>query len=138
MTRTYAELSLYESFKGRFEYLMTNSKVGAATFGYERYLNQRFYRSAEWKRIRQQVIARDNGCDLGVPGYEIHDKIIVHHMNPIEAKDILEVDFSMLDPRYLICCSLPTHNAIHYGDKEHGEYLAQIPTVRTQNDTKLW
>lgn len=133
--RSYQHLHRFESFEDRFEYLRLNSQVGRATFGWERYVNQTFYRSAEWKRIRQHVIARDDGMDLGVQGYPIYDKIIIHHMNPISSDDITHRNEYILDPEFLITTTLRTHNAIHYGDKSQ---LLQELKERRPGDTKLW
>lgn len=133
--RTYSELKRLETLQDRFRYLALKGIVGASTFGFDRYMNQMFYRSREWRRIRQQVIARDNGCDLGVEGYEIHDRIYIHHMNPMTVEDIDVGNDDILDPEYLISTTHRTHNAIHYGD----EGLLPKPYVpRTRGDTKLW
>lgn len=135
MIRTYSELVSLPSFKERYEYLRLNGSVGLDTFGFDRYLNQEFYRSKEWKSIRDQVIIRDNGCDLGVDGYEIYGRIVIHHMNPILQADILNRTQLLLDPDYLICTTHATHNAIHYGDEE---LLPREPVERTRNDTCPW
>lgn len=133
--RTYSELSRIPTFEGRYEYLRLVGNVGEETFGFDRYLNQVFYRSAKWKRIRDHVIVRDNGCDLGVEGHEIHGRIIIHHMNPITINDLeKETDF-LLDPEFLISTIHNTHNAIHYGDKS---LLIAEPVIRTINDTCPW
>lgn len=133
--RTYAELSQRKTFEERFKYLALHGDVGSATFGFDRYMNQMFYMSAEWKHIRQHVIARDLGCDLGVEGYEIHDRVYVHHMNPLTPDDIFEGNESMVDPEFLITTTHRTHNAIHYGD----ERLLPRPLIeRKPGDTKLW
>lgn len=133
--RTYSELRRIESFKERFEYLKLNGSVGRSTFGFDRYLNQKFYTSTQWRRVRQAVIARDLGMDLGVDGYEIHDKIIIHHMNPIQVEDLNQDMPEILDPEYLITTTHNTHNAIHYGDASK---LAQPLVERRPGDTKLW
>lgn len=133
--RTYSELSQLKTFRERYEYLRLNGKVGEETFGFDRYLNQIFYKSNEWKVIRDFVIVRDNGCDLGVEGYEIHGKILIHHMNPILAEDILKRSDFLLNPDYLITTVLSTHNAIHYGDDS---LLITLPVERTRNDTCPW
>jgi hypothetical protein len=133
--RTYTELSTLTSFLDRFQYLQLNGQVGADTFGFDRYLNQTFYHSYEWKKIRDHVIIRDNGCDLGVPGYEINSRIYIHHMNPISLEDIEARVSDILNPEYLICCSHQTHNAIHYGSEE---LLPSEPIIRRPGDTKLW
>ena len=135
MIRTYSELSRFRSFKDRFRYLSLGGAVGIETFGFDRYLNQRFYTSWEWKRIRDYVISRNLGCDLGVDGYEIHDKILVHHMNPISESDITHGNEDILNPEFLITTTHRTHNAIHYGD----ERLINITgDDRYPGDTKLW
>ena len=123
------------TFRERFEYLKLDGLVGEETFGFERYLNQQFYHSWEWKRIRDQVIARDLGCDLAMEGYEIHEPILIHHMNPITAADIRHSTESLADPDYLICVTKNTHNAIHYGD---ASMLITEPIERTPNDTSPW
>jgi hypothetical protein len=135
LIRRYGELRRLLSHEERFDYLSVRSQVGVATFGSDRYLNQGFYTSAEWRRVRGVVIARDLGCDLGVPGYEIHDKVIIHHMNPISADEIIHGDDSILDPEFLICVTLNTHNAIHYGDKSR---LVTKFVERRPGDTTLW
>lgn len=135
MIRTYSELITLPTFLDRFEYLRLNGKVGEETFGYYRYLNQVFYRSAEWKKIRNLVIVRDNGCDLGLSGYDIHGKVYIHHMNPITADDIRNRSEFLLNPDYLICVSHMTHEAITYGDKS---LLLLEPIERTKNDTCPW
>lgn len=133
--RTYTELSALPTFEERFQYLRLNGSVGETTFGFDRYINQKFYRSAEWKQIRNHVILRDNGCDLGVEGYEIHEKILIHHMNPIALSDIQNASDYLLNPDYLISVTLATHNAIHYGDET---LLIRAPTERRPNDTCPW
>ena len=135
MLRTYTELSTLTSFLDRFQYLQLNGQVGADTFGFDRYLNQTFYHSYEWRKIRDHVIIRDNGCDLGVPGYEINSRIYIHHMNPISLEDIEARVSDILNPEYLICVSHQTHNAIHYGSEE---LLPREPITRSPGDTKLW
>lgn len=133
--RTYSELITLPTFEERFRYLQLNGQVGIDTFGFDRYMNQAFYKSREWKDVRDYVIVRDNGCDLGVEGYEIHGRILIHHMNPILPKDIqLSTDF-LLDPEYLISTVLNTHNAIHYGDEN---LIIKAPIERTKNDTCPW
>ncbi len=133
--RTYSELSTFHSFEERYQYLRLDGIVGVQTFGFERYLNQQFYKSKEWKTIRDAVIIRDNGCDLGIEGYELHGRILIHHMNPISLQDILEQSNKLLNPAYLICVSHITHNAIHYGDEK---LLVQTPIQRLPNDTCPW
>lgn len=138
--RTYSELKKLRTFEERFEYLRLDGEVGIPTFGSDRYLNQELYRSKEWRRrggIRDQIIVRDNGCDLGVEGYEIFGRkgIYVHHMNPLTPDDILNKRDWVFDPEYLICCSYDTHNAIHYGDED---LLPKLPIERKPGDTILW
>lgn len=135
VTRSYSELSLLPTFQERFEYLALKGFVGRETFGYERPLNQRFYASAEWRLVRPHVIARDLGCDLGVEGYEIHDRVYIHHMNPITPDQIRHGDRNIFDPEFLICVTHTTHNAIHYGDE--GQLPRQFVT-RRPGDTQLW
>lgn len=134
-TRSYRELARIDSFEDRFEYLVLGGGVGETTFGFDRHINQMFYRSSEWKRIRQQVIARDYGCDLGVEGYDIHDRILIHHMNPMRVSDIVHGDDDILNPEYLISTTHNTHNAIHYGD---ASLLPQPFVERSFGDTRLW
>lgn len=133
--RTYSKLVLLPTFEERFEYLKLNGAVGIDTFGFDRYLNQTFYKSVEWKRIRNKVIIRDNGCDLGIDGYEIYGRILIHHMNPITQDDIINRTDLLLNPEYLISVSLDTHNGIHYGDINQ---LLKGPIVRKPNDTCPW
>ena len=135
-TLTYSELITLPTFDERYNYLKLVGVVGADTFGFDRYLNQRFYRSVEWRRARDFVIARDMGCDLGISGREIQDKIYVHHMNPMSVKDIVDGDTHIINPEFLITVSFDTHNAIHYGDERllHRKDLI----VRSQNDTCPW
>lgn len=135
MIRTYTELSRLTTFKERYQYLKLNGSVGTDTFGFDRYMNQNFYRSREWKSIRDQVIVRDCGCDLGVEGYEIHGRIYIHHMNPILLEDIENRTEFLLNPEYLITTTHNTHNAIHYGDES---LITMEPVVRTKNDTCPW
>lgn len=133
--RTYSELITLPTFEERFRYLKLSGKVGEDTFGFDRYLNQVFYRSAKWKEIRDYVIIRDNGCDLGMEGHEIHQRILVHHMNPITKEDILRESEFLLDPEYMICTIKNTHDAIHYGDES---LLITAPIERRKNDTCPW
>ena len=135
ITRTYSELIRLKTFEERFQYLQLRGSVGKETFGFDRYLNQNFYRSAAWKRVRDTVIVRDNGCDLGMEDRMIYGKILIHHMNPITDKDILNLTDILLNPEYLICVSHNTHNAIHYCDEN---LLIKEPTIRTKNDTCPW
>lgn len=134
--RTYSELITLPTFEERFRYLQLNGRVGEDTFGFDRYLNQEFYqRSQEWKRVRDFVILRDNGCDLAIDDREIMGKILVHHMNPITKEDILQRSEILLNPEYLICTMKSTHDAIHYGDES---LLIKDHVERRPNDTCLW
>lgn len=133
--KTYSELIQLPTYEERYRYLRLQGIVGKDTFGFDRYLNQKFYRSAEWKRIRDQVIIRDNGCDLGMEDRVIYGKILIHHMNPITDRDILKATDILLNPEFLICVTHQTHNAIHYGDEDQ---LILRPIVRTPNDTCPW
>lgn len=133
--KTYSELILLPTFEERYDYLKLDGIVGEETFGFDRYINQNFYRSQEWKRIRDQVIIRDNGCDLGMEGYDITGRIYIHHMNPITVKDIHHMSEYLLNPEYLICVTHNTHNAIHYGDTS---LLIKAPIERSKNDTCPW
>lgn len=135
MIRTYSELMELETFEERFRYLALRGSVGHPTFGSDRYLNQMFYSAHDWKRIRPHVIARDEGCDLGMPGYEIHAKLVIHHMNPMDADDIRHGNVDILNPEYLITTTHQTHNAIHYGDEKQ---LPRPFVARSPGDTKLW
>jgi hypothetical protein len=133
-TRSYSELIQYNTFEDRLEYLTLRGGVGDSTFGFDRYINQDFYHSAQWRSSREEAIVRDNGCDLGVPGYDIHTELLVHHMNPVSADDIVHGEEWILDPEYLITTTKRTHNAIHYGTD------LRIPVLvkRTPGDTALW
>lgn len=133
--RTYSELRRLETFYDRYHYLRLGGMIGLRTFGFDRWVNQRFYKSQEWKHVRDQVIFRDNGCDLGILGYEIHSNLMIHHMNPISLDDIKHGDNSIIDPNFLITTSLRTHNAIHYGDES---LLPRGPVERKAGDTTLW
>lgn len=133
--RTYSELAKLPTFEERFRYLRLGGAVGEETFGFDRYLNQRFYSSAEWKRIRRDVIIRDDGCDLGIPDRAIGGRILIHHMNPVTRKDIIRASEQLMAPEYLICVSHETHNAIHYGDES---LLMTVPPERKPNDTCPW
>ena len=133
--RTYSELITIPTFEERFEYLQLKGSVGKDTFGYDRYLNQVLYRSPEWKRLRNQIIIRDGGCDLACDGYDIYDKVLIHHLNPITVEDVLARSRKVFDPDNLVCVSHNTHNAIHYGDVD---LLATGPIIRTKNDTCPW
>lgn len=135
MNKTYEELVKLKTFKERFRYLKLSGRIGEETFGFNRYLNQVFYRSKEWKQFRNKIIIRDNGCDLGIDGMEIHSKILIHHINPITKKDILERSELLMDENNVICVSHITHEAIHYGDESllQDEYIPRRP-----NDTIPW
>ena len=133
--RTYSELITIQTFEERFEYLQLKGSVGKDTFGYDRYLNQVLYRSPEWKRLRNQIIIRDGGCDLACDGYDIYDKVLIHHLNPITVEDVLTRSRKVFDPDNLVCVSHNTHNAIHYGDVD---LLVTGPITRTKNDTCPW
>lgn len=133
--RTYSELITLSTFEERYRYLQLNGKVGEETFGFDRYLNQIFYKSKEWLRIRDHVITRDNGCDLGIEDRDIFGRILIHHMNPITVDDILKRSDFLLNPDYLICTSKNTHDAIHYSDES---LLFTGLIERTKNDTCPW
>ena len=133
--RTYSELIKLPTFIERYRYLRLGGKVGEETFGFDRYLNQKFYTDDEWRAIRDAVIVRDLGCDLGIPDREIQSRILVHHMNPITKEDIVNRSKFLLDPEYLICTMKNTHDAIHYGDES---LLYTAPVERTKNDTCPW
>ena len=136
MTRTYEHLLSLQTFEERFQYLKLDGKVGDETFGFDRYFNQKFYRSTEWKQIRNFVIARDQGCDLAIFDRQIFGRIYVHHMNPISLEDIKDATDYLLNPEFLVCVSKETHDAIHYGD---GSLLIPTNTIeRSPGDTKLW
>lgn len=135
ISRSYSELRRLQTFDERFEYLKLGGQVGHETFGFDRYLNQQFYQSREWKIARRDVISRDMGCDLGIPGYEIHVKILIHHMNPMTADDIVHGEDWIFDPEFLIVTSPRTHNAIHYGDDR---LLPKVVAERSPHDTRLW
>ena len=136
MVRTYTELSKLKTFEERFEYLRLDGQVGKETFGFDRIFNQKFYKSDEWRAIRDQVILRDNGCDLGDPDYEIRfQRILIHHMNPISLEDLERRSEILMNPEYLITTTHNTHQAIHYGDED---LLIKLPRERTKNDTCPW
>lgn len=135
LIRRYSELKRIQSFKERYDYLRLAGIVGESTFGFDRYLNQLLYTSGRWRKVRNEIIIRDNGCDLGIPGYDLHSKIIVHHMNPLTMKDVEEVSDDIFNPEYLICVSQRTHNAIHFGDET---LLPHGPIERRPNDTCPW
>jgi hypothetical protein len=133
--RTYSELRHLESFEERYQYLKLGGVTGEQTFGFDRWINQRFYKSYEWRIIRNRIITRDNGCDLGIPGYEIHAGLLIHHMNPVSIDDLKRAERWLIDPNFLITTSLQTHNAIHYGDES---LLPRGPVERRSGDTTLW
>lgn len=133
--RTYSELIQLKTFEERFEYLKLDGIVGRETFGFDRYLNQMFYTSIEWKKFRRDIILRDNGCDLAIPGLDIVGKIFIHHLNPITKEDILNQTEYLMNPEFVICSSKLTHDAIHYGDSD---LLPKGPVERKRNDTCLW
>lgn len=135
MIKTYSEMIKFGLFDDRFEYLKLSGGIGRSTFGFDRYINQAFYTSSEWRDIRQYVIVRDGGCDLGVSGYEIHVNILIHHMNPINLDDILHREAWILDPEYLITTTHTTHNNIHFGKPNS---FPKVVINRTPRDTKLW
>lgn len=133
--KTYSELRRLETFDERLDYLKLYGDVGRSTFGFDRYINQRFYTSYEWKRAREMVIVRDNGCDLGVRGFEIHTDILIHHINPMNVDDILHGEEWIFDPEYLITTTKNTHNSIHFGDDNS---FPKVVIARSRGDTKLW
>lgn len=135
MNRNYSDLRQLLTFEERFQYLKLKGQVGEATFGADRWINQKFYTSRQWRDVRHEVIARDNGCDLGIEGYDIHSGLYIHHMNPMTIEDIESGNPDILDPRFLITVTHDTHNAIHYGDAS----LLPRPVIERQpGDTKLW
>lgn len=133
--KTYSELITFSTFEDRFEYLQLKGIVGQETFGFDRYLNQILYNSKEWKHLRNEIIVRDNGCDLALEGFEIHGRILIHHINPITIDDVIKRRGIVFDPENLICVTHNTHNAIHYGDKS---LLITGPIERRANDTCPW
>lgn len=133
--KTYSELSHFQTFDDRFEYLKLSGGVGRSTFGFDRYINQKFYASREWEMVRQHVIIRDEGCDLGVIGYDIHIAPLIHHINPMSSEDIIHSEKWIIDPEFLITTTHATHNAIHFGVKK---LYPKIVTQRSPRDTKLW
>jgi hypothetical protein len=135
MIKTFSELSKLRTLYDRYQYLKLNGRVGDSTFGYDRYLNQRFYISKRWRQTRDKVIIRDNGCDLGIEDYRIYGKIYIHHMNPITIEDIELERENVYNPEFLICTSFDTHNAITYGNES---LLPRLPIERTRNDTCPW
>lgn len=135
MIKTYSELIAFPTYEERFRYLQLKGAVGKDTFGYDRYLNQILYNSQEWKRFRDKIIIRDNGCDLACEGYDIHGRILVHHINPIRVDDVVNRNPIVFDPENVVCVTHNTHNAIHYGDES---LLVLAPVERTKNDTCPW
>lgn len=135
MIKTYSELIAFPTYEERFRYLQLKGAVGKDTFGYDRYLNQILYNSQEWKRFRDKIIIRDNGCDLACEGYDIHGRILVHHINPIRVDDVVNRNSIVFDPENVVCVTHNTHNAIHYGDES---LLVLAPVDRTKNDTCPW
>ena len=135
MYKRYSELKNFKTFEEKYNYLKLTGSVGQETFGFDRYLNQILYRSEEWKQLRQKIILRDNGCDLGTPGYEIFSKPIIHHLNPITLEELLENSPKIFDPENLITTTLQTHNAIHYGNFNN---INKEPVTRSANDTSPW
>lgn len=133
--KTYSELITLQTFEDRFNYLQLRGKVGKSTFGYNRYLNQILYNSSEWRRFRNEIIIRDNGCDLACDGYEIYGRVLIHHINPITVEDIVNRNPMVFDPENVITTVHSTHNAIHYGDES---LLPKSPIERKQNDTCPW
>lgn len=132
--KTYDELLYFSTFKDRYEYLKVLGNVGEETFGFDRYLNQNFYSSKEWRDVRRDVILRDLGCDMGLSDYAIHGKIVIHHINPITLDDVLKKKDNLIDPNNLICVSNTTHRMIHYGSSDFTELFVE----RKKNDTTLW
>jgi hypothetical protein len=133
--KTYSELQFFKTFEERFEYLSFRGSIGIATFGFDRYLNQDFYNSRVWRSLRDKIIIRDNACDLGIPGRDIFDSIRIHHMNPMTVEDVENGNPAILNPEFLICTSINTHNMIHFGSSKN---LTRLPIERRKGDTKLW
>ena len=133
--RTYSELIKFPTFEDRFNYLCLNGSIGDETFGFDRWINQRFYNSKEWQSIRDFVIIRDGGCDLALEGYDIMDRILIHHMNPVRSLDFINVSDILTNPEYLVCVSHMTHNTIHFGD---ASLLLTEPVERKPGDTCPW
>jgi hypothetical protein len=133
--RNYSDLRRFSTFDDRFDYLSLAGEVGVATFGFDRWINQHFYHSRQWKQVRDHVIVRDEGCDLGIPGREINAQLLVHHMNPVTPEDLIEGEGWVLDPEFLITTTQRTHNAIHYGDIS---LIPKAPVERRPGDTRLW
>lgn len=135
MNKSYSELRRYDGFEERFRYLKLDGAVGHSTFGFDRYINQRFYASYEWRQARREVIIRDNGCDLGIDDYPVVGAMLVHHMNPMSIDDLIHGEESIINPEYLILTTMNTHNAIHFGDES---LLPKVVVSRSPHDTKLW
>lgn len=135
ITRSYSQLVGIQTFEDRFEYLKLGGSVGHSTFGFDRWISQDFYRSADWRNVRRHVVLRDNGCDLGVRGYEINGSLLIHHINPMDPDDVIHGEEWILDPEYLITTTQNTHNAIHYGDRS---LLVKPYVARRAGDTRLW
>lgn len=133
--RCYSEIRHFQTFEERFDYLTLKDRVGKKTFGFDRWMNQTFYHSFEWRSVREQVIIRDMGCDLGIPGYEIYSNLLIHHMNPMLSSDLIQGEEWIVDPEYLITTTHRTHNAIHFGDRR---LLAKPHVERHRGDTRLW
>lgn len=133
--RTYTELCTFQTFEERYRYLRLGGQVGFETVGYDRVFMEAFYNSTEWKHIRRKIVLRDRGCDLGIEGRELQNGIFIHHMNPISIEDVERRSEILLNPEFLICCSMNTHNAIHYGDES---LLIIAPVIRVPNDTCPW
>ena len=136
MIRSYSELIKFRTLKERFKYLSLDGKVGIETFGFDRYLNQKFYNSYEWRKLRDKILIRDNGCEMGIEEYPIRGRILIHHMNPLKERDIVELTDYVMNPEYLVCVSHDLHNAIHYGDEEILKRYELIE--RKPNDTCPW
>lgn len=135
MIRTYDEMIKFPSFAERFNFCKLSGEVGVETFGFDRLINQKFYKSSVWMKLRDEIILRDNGCDLAIPGREIQGRIYIHHLNPLRLNDIINCTEYLLDPKYLVCVSHNTHNAIHYGTEEN---LYRDPIERKSNDMCPW
>lgn len=133
--KTYSEMITFKTLEQRFRYLSLGGQVGDITFGFDRWMNQQFYRSAEWRHIRDQIVARDYGCDLGIEGHDIHERLQIHHMNPMTVEDLKDGNPDIIDPEFLITVRHRTHNAIHFGDES---LLPKPPVIRKPGDTRLW
>ena len=135
LIRRYSELVTYDTFEDRFNYLKLGGGVGRSTFGFDRYINQQFYKSREWNDVGREVVIRDNGCDLGIDGYEIHVGLLIHHMNPMTVDDIVHRESWILDPEFLILTTTVTHNNIHFGVNN---LFPKVVIERSPRDTNLW